>query len=65
MTIDERIRDDLTIVALTGRLDSMTAPDVEQRLLARATEASVNLVLDLSGLDYISSAGLRVIWLVA
>jgi anti-anti-sigma factor len=65
VTIDECIRDDLTTVALTGRLDSMTAPEVEQRLLARATVASVNLVLDLSGLDYISSAGLRVILMVA
>jgi anti-anti-sigma factor len=65
MIIDERIDNDLVSVALAGRLDSMTAPEVEQRLLARATAASVNLVLDLSGLDYISSAGLRVILMVA
>ncbi len=65
VTIDKRIRDDLTTVALSGRLDSMTASEVEQRLLARAMVASVNLVLDLSGLDYISSAELRVILMVA
>ena len=65
MTIDEIIQDDMTIVALAGRLDAMTAPEFEQRLLSRIALAPVNLVLNLSELDYISSAGLRVVLMVA
>ncbi|WP_295443389.1 STAS domain-containing protein [uncultured Thiodictyon sp.] len=65
MTIDETISDDRTIVALSGRLEATTAPQAEQRLLALATAPAGNLILDLSGLDYISSAGLRVILMVA
>ncbi|MDO4973161.1 MAG: STAS domain-containing protein [Eubacteriales bacterium] len=47
-------------VMLEGRLDTTTSPELEQSLkedLADLTE----LVIDLSGLEYISSAGLRVL----
>ncbi len=47
-------------IALDGRLDTMTAPRLEEELrtgLAGITD----LLFDLSGLDYISSAGLRVL----
>jgi stage II sporulation protein AA (anti-sigma F factor antagonist) len=65
MTIKETIGGDRITVALTGRLDATNAAEVEQRLLALAMSESVNLILDLSGLDYISSAGLRVMLMVA
>ena len=52
---------DTHVLALMGRLDSDAAPDFEQRCL-RATEGEARtLVLDLSKLDYLSSAGLRTI----
>ena len=47
-------------IALEGRLDTTTAPELEKELkdsLGGATE----LTLDFSKLDYISSAGLRVL----
>ena len=47
-----------TVLPLTGRLDASTAPAVEQALLGTAT-AGARLALDLGGLDYLSSAGLR------
>ena len=65
MTIDETIYDDMSVVALSGRLDALTAPEVEQRLLARIAQSPVNLLLNLKGLDYISSAGLRIVLMVA
>lgn len=65
MTIDETSYDDMTIVALSGRLDALTAPEVEQRLLSRIAQVPVNLLLNLKGLDYISSAGLRVVLMAA
>ena len=49
-----------TTVALAGRLDTTTAPELEAQLRALLPETST-LVLDLAALDYISSAGLRVL----
>ena len=45
---------------LTGRLDTATAPSLEQDLKA-SLEGVKELTLDLKGLEYISSAGLRVL----
>ena len=49
----------LTIV-LTGRLDTTTAPELEAQLKASIGGVS-ELILDLAELEYISSAGLRVL----
>ena len=60
MTIQQaRTGADLTI-RLTGRLDTMTAPELEKELKT-ALDGVENLTLDLDALDYISSAGLRVL----
>lgn len=50
---------DLT-VALEGRLDTTTAPQLEAEL-KRGLGGITSLTLDLAGLEYLSSAGLRVI----
>ena len=50
---------DLT-VALTGRLDTVTAPELESELAAALDDVE-NLVIDMTDLEYISSAGLRVL----
>ncbi|MBQ7518701.1 MAG: STAS domain-containing protein [Clostridia bacterium] len=47
-------------IALEGRLDTMTAPELEAELKA-SLDAADSLALDFSKLDYISSAGLRVL----
>ena len=47
-------------IALEGRLDTTTAPELEQAL-KQDLEGATALTLDLSRLDYISSAGLRVL----
>ena len=47
-------------VALTGRMDTTTAPQLE-RELKESLEGVENLVLDFAALDYLSSAGLRVL----
>ena len=48
----------LSVLTVTGRISSLTAPDFE-RALASAAASPGGLVLDLTGVDYISSAGLR------
>ncbi|MBR2705819.1 MAG: STAS domain-containing protein [Mogibacterium sp.] len=50
---------DLT-VALTGRLDTVTAPELESELASSLDDVE-NLVIDMTDLEYISSAGLRVL----
>ena len=47
-------------VALEGRLDTTTAPQLEAELRS-AVNGVTELVIDLQHLDYISSAGLRVL----
>ena len=47
-------------IALTGRLDTMTAPELEKELNASLDTADT-LTLDFADLAYISSAGLRVL----
>ena len=47
-------------IALEGRLDTTTAPELEQAL-KQDLEGATALTLDFSRLDYISSAGLRVL----
>lgn len=47
-------------VTLEGRLDTTTAPELE-KTLKESLEGVSELTLDLAGLEYISSAGLRVL----
>ncbi len=60
MTIRKmRDGDELTLV-LTGRLDTSTAPDLELELKS-VLGGLKSLVIDMEKLDYVSSAGLRVL----
>ena len=60
MTITENRNGDSLILALEGRLDTSTAPELEATL--KKTMPGIDeLIFDLEKLDYISSAGLRVL----
>jgi len=65
MDIEQERDGDVVIVRLSGRLDSGAAPSAEERLSAALTGAPPRLAIDMSGLDYISSAGLRVLLVLA
>jgi len=52
-------------IALEGRMDAMTSPEFSNRLDAWIAGGVNSFVVDCSQLDYISSAGLRAILLVA
>lgn len=53
------------VLALVGRLDTETAPDFELKAHDLFTEGDRHFVVDLSGIDYVSSAGLRVLLALA
>ena len=50
----------VSVLTVTGRISSLTAPEFELAL-ASGVDAPGGLVLDLTGVDYISSAGLRAV----
>ena len=59
LNIEKKFSDGITIV-LSGRLDTVTAPQLEAELEKILSDSDA-LVLDMANLEYISSAGLRVI----
>ena len=60
MTYDIDIQGHTVIVSVAGRLDASTAPELEPDLLAVLEDAS-DVTIDLEELEYISSAGLRLL----
>lgn len=60
MTISKTTDGDMLTIAVTGRLDSLTAPKLEAALKG-ALGGVQELVFDFAGLEYVSSAGLRVL----
>ncbi len=60
MTIEKKQNGTGLEIALEGRLDTMTAPELEAELKTSMPGAD-SLTLDFSKLSYISSAGLRVL----
>ena len=60
MEIIKNVNNDELTINLVGRLDTTTAPELENELKS-SLENIKSLVLDLVDLDYISSAGLRVL----
>ena len=60
MNISKEVNGTDLKIALEGRLDTMTAPELEAELNQNAANAE-SLIMDFSKLDYISSAGLRVL----
>ena len=60
MTIEIKRDSNALTIELVGRLDTTTAPALE-RSINENVENTTNLVVDLQGLEYISSAGLRVL----
>ena len=60
MTIEIKRSSQNTILELAGRLDTITAPALEKTIREEIGE-SENLILDVKRLEYLSSAGLRVL----
>jgi len=61
MTIQTRNENGILTVKPMGRLDSTTAGELDQKLQAELAASVEKLVIDMSGVDFISSKGLRVL----
>ena len=60
MTLEIKKNVEETIIEIVGRLDTTTAPVLEKMIVEDIGDTK-NLILDVKGMEYISSAGLRVL----
>jgi len=60
MTVNKEFQDKKLVIAVEGRIDTMTAPDLEKEV-KESIDGVEELIFDFEKLDYISSAGLRVL----
>ena len=65
MDINQQQQDQTIVLEPRGRLDSTTAGELEGHLLSLLDQGQCRLVVDFVQLDYISSAGLRVLLMAA
>ncbi|MCF7793534.1 MAG: STAS domain-containing protein [Candidatus Cloacimonetes bacterium] len=63
MEIKQEKRDDALVMSVIGRLDATTATELEGELIPVIQKDRTKIILDFTGLEYISSAGLRVLLL--
>ena len=60
LNIQKQLENESACFALEGRLDTVTSPALQDEIQA-VTDGLKELVLDFGGLEYVSSAGLRVL----
>jgi len=61
MTTAIKKEGDISILSLTGSLDTNTSKEAEDQINKLLEEGSIKLLIDLTDLDYISSSGLRIL----
>jgi anti-anti-sigma factor len=62
MEIKKQLQDDVLIIDIDRQIDSTTAPILSENLEAEIADGHAHLILDLSDVPYISSAGLRILF---
>ena len=61
MEVVEKKQNGVCILALSGRLDASSSPEFREKILQLIEDGTKKVILDCENLDYISSAGLRVV----
>jgi anti-sigma B factor antagonist len=61
MDIQDKQVNDVTILTIRGSIDALTAPQISEHINGLVSNDNIKLVADFSGVDYTSSAGLRVL----
>lgn len=61
MEVIQSTQNDVLILSLKGRLDASTSTKFEEKMLGHINDGKNKVLLDFNELDYISSAGLRVL----
>jgi anti-anti-sigma factor len=59
--IKEEIKNDILILKIQGRLDAVSSPTAERKIFDYINNGQHKLLLEFSGIDYLSSAGMRML----
>jgi anti-anti-sigma factor len=65
MEMNEGTQDAVTVLEVAGRVDSVTAPDLGDRLTSLLSTPQRRLLIDFQRMEYISSAGFRVLFVAS
>lgn len=61
MNIEDKQENDVTILTISGNIDALTSAALTDHIKKHISKGSVKLIADIQGVDYTSSAGLRVL----
>jgi anti-anti-sigma factor len=61
VSIKEEAKGDILILRMSGRLDAVSSPTAERKVFDYINNGQQKLLLDFSGIDYLSSAGMRML----
>jgi anti-sigma B factor antagonist len=61
LTIDQDAQENLAIVTVTGEIDVFSSPRLREELLALIQDGRVQLIVDVSGVEFLDSTGLGVL----
>jgi len=65
LTITDRTEDGVLIISPVGKLETLSAKDFENHLKQTLSDGPSNLLIDMAGVDYVTSFGLRSILIIA
>lgn len=65
MEIETTMQENTCVVHITGRLDAVTSPKLDQEATQIIEQGNHKIVFDLTDLEYVSSAGLRIFLVMA
>ena len=65
MEIKKRKQDHAVVVSVKGRMDAISSPEFEKKMVDLITEGESTFIIDFAELDYISSGGVRSILITA
>jgi anti-sigma B factor antagonist len=63
MNVNFNKQNEILILSIDGNIDSKTAPELQQKIV-EATNDSNKIIIDMSKVEFVSSAGLRVLLMV-
>lgn len=61
VSIKEEAKGDILILRMSGRLDAVSSPTAERKVFDHINSGQYKLLFDFSGIDYLSSAGMRML----
>lgn len=61
VTIKDEAKGDLLILRISGRLDAVSSPNAEKKVFDFINSGRYKLLFDFNGVDYLSSAGMRML----